>query len=695
MTKDKNLEDKILREKAEEHLKKKHPKSTMPLSEMEMKKLIHELEVHQIELEMQNEELILAKAAALAASEKYSELYDFTPSGYVTLSKEGTILELNFCTARMIGKDRSRLINSMFRFFVSEAARPIFNLFLEKVFTGKSKEICELTLSCDGAAPIDVHVEGIIPENGEYCIASIIDITAHKRAVEELRELSQAVEQSPASIFITNISGNIEYANPKTIEITGYSREELIGANPRVLSSGEMPKEEYKKLWDTITSGKEWHGEFHNKKKNGELYWESALISPIFDSYGKIKHYLAVKENITDRKLMVGELVHAKERAVIANRLKDAFIANMSHEIRTPLNGIIGMTSIIIDSFLQYATKEDERFFASIKRSSKRLIDTVEQILNFSRLQVGEFPIKIMDIYLSSILQTLVATYNSVAAEKSIKIRFNSTADDDTIIADPAALNIAFGNVIDNAVKFTEEGNVDVALYRDEENKLCVKISDTGIGLSNEYQSHIFEPYTQEIEGYSRPYEGLGLGLPISKKLFDLNGASIAVKSNKGEGAVFSIRFDKSVSEKSENPREADEIKEVRLPDVPKKVLSHKPAILVVEDDPANQFFIASVLKGEYDVVIAHNAEKGLKIFTDQSFDLILMDISLKKGLNGLELTRVIRSGRRNPDIPIIVVTGHAFPEDHRKAVEAGCNDFLTKPFQSAHLIEKIKKLVE
>ena len=166
------------------------------------------------------------------------------------------------------------------------------------------------------------------------------------------------MEQSPASVVITDLEGKIEYVNPKFTQVTGYSVEEAIGQNPRILKSGEWPSEAYRELWETITAGKEWRGEFHNKRKDSTLYWEYASISPIRNEKGEITHFLAVKEDITERKLAEAELARAKEAAEAANRAKDQFLANMSHEIRTPMNGIIGMTELVLATELTNEQRE-------------------------------------------------------------------------------------------------------------------------------------------------------------------------------------------------------------------------------------------------------------------------------------------------------------------------------------------------
>lgn len=612
--------------------------------------------------------------------------------GIHIMDTKGQVVEVNAAFCNMLGYTQEEL--SKMKVTDWEAKIPGNKLVEAFEMATTSNVVIETVHRRKDGSLIDVEINvvGIMLEGSKYIYASARDITARKITNNQIHKLSAALQQSPVSVVITDTNGNIEFVNQKALDITGYSVEELIGQNPRIFNSGETSKQAYAVLWNRIHSGKEWHGEFHNKKKNGELFWEAAVISPVFNAKGEIINYLAIKEDITEKKQMIVDLVSAKVQAESASQLKDSFIANLSHEIRTPLNGVLGMTGFIQDYYSKYSNNETEIVFKSIETSANRLMNTVEQILDYSRLEVSEFPVNKTDVSVSRVLEILVDEYSPRAKEKSISITFSAETDDDCGFADVKVLSKAFGNIIDNAIKFTSKGSIEISLYRNNQNNLCVEIRDTGIGISKKYLNDLFKPYSQERIGYSRPYEGLGLGLAISKKLFKLNGASISVESIEGEGATFTICFGPQDTIQEEKPSE--EIKAPK-PSIPKIKAGKKLSILVVEDEVVNQLYIKTILQKSYDAVIAKDAEIALQKLSLQTYDLILMDISLNASVDGLELTRIIKSSELNKNIPIIAVTGHSLPEDERKAIEAGCDDYLRKPFKSSYLLEKISGFID
>ena len=391
---------------------------------------------------------------------------------------------------------------------------------------------------------LEVSVSEIIWK-GKPAVQGIYrDITERKNTEEQIRMLSLAVKQSSASIIITNIEGTIEYVNPKFTQTTGYSMEEAIGKSPGILSTNNLNEETKEHIRSSIASGKEWRGEFLNKKKNGELFWESATISPIMNEDGKVSHFLSVQEDITLRKKQETQLIIAKENAEKSDKLKTEFLAQMSHEIRTPLNNILAYTSVLKEEFEDKLPEGLESTFQVIDSSSQRLIRTIELVLNLSRIQTGNYDTNFETTNLEKdLLEDVILEFYSRAKQKNISLTFTNNADDFIVTTDRYSISQVFVNLIDNAIKYTEHGEVAVTIYN-RENKVCVDISDTGIGISSEYLTKLFNPFSQEDSGMTRHFEGIGLGLALVKKYVEINKADIKVASTKGKGTTFTIIFD-------------------------------------------------------------------------------------------------------------------------------------------------------
>ncbi len=396
----------------------------------------------------------------------------------------------------------------------------------------------------DGKENLIEYVARPITWRGKaYSIGIDRDITVRKQAENELRKLSRAVEQSPVSVIITDINGNIEYINPKVTEITGYKFEEVAGNNPRIFRSGRKSENDYKVLWNTINSGKEWRGEFQNKKKNGEIFWESALISPILNEKKEITNFIAIKEDITGHKKMLEELIAAKKKAEQSDKLKSEFLSLVSHEIRTPLIYIINYTELINDEIKTGNISGLAEYLGSLSEAGKRIERTFNLIVNAAQISTNNFKPEFKTLNLvSDILVNVYNEFINQANRKRLDYIFVDNSKNKNIIADEFSVNQLFSNLFDNAIKFTKVGFVKIEVTG-EEGAILVKVIDSGIGISEDFLTHIFEPFNQEDHGYSRKYEGNGLGLILAKKYCEINGAKIDVKSSKGNGSTFTVKF--------------------------------------------------------------------------------------------------------------------------------------------------------
>jgi len=390
----------------------------------------------------------------------------------------------------------------------------------------------------------------VFEENGEpqYFEGYIEEITSRKQAEKELRKLSQAIEQNPVSVVITDSKGIIEYTNPKFTEMTGFKSSEAIGKNPRILKSGLMQPEIYTNLWETITSGKIWNGELINKNKSGKLYWANKSISPIIDDRGNITHFVAIAEDISEKKKNEEELIKAKEKAEESDRLKSAFLANISHEIRTPMNGIMGFAELLKEPDLD--PENQIEFLEVIEKSGQRMLNIINDLIDISKIEAGETTLRIRKINVNRMLHELHLFFMPEGSKKNICIDFHCdlTENESTIETDGTKLNQVLTNLIKNALKFTEEGSINFG-YRVKEQVLEFFVSDTGPGISDDQKDLIFERFRQSSLNLTRKYEGAGLGLAISKAYIELLGGSIWLESELGKGSTFFFTLPYQLSE--------------------------------------------------------------------------------------------------------------------------------------------------
>ena len=382
--------------------------------------------------------------------------------------------------------------------------------------------------------------KGIFDENDKlrYLEGYIEDITTRKLAEKELRKLSQAIEQNPVSVIITNSKGIIEYTNPKFTEMTGFEASEAIGQNPRILKSGRMEPEFYTNLWKVITSGKIWNGELINKNKSGKLYWTNKSISPIVDERGKITHFVAIAEDISGKKKNEEELIEAKEKAEESDRLKSAFLANISHEIRTPMNGILGFAELLKEPDLD--PENQIEFLGVIEKSGQRMLNIINDLIDISKIEAGETTLRIRKTNINKMLHELHLFFMPEGTQKNIGIDFHCELPENEsfIETDGTKLNQVLTNLIKNALKFTDEGSIKFGYYI-KNSKLEFFVSDTGPGISPDQKDLIFERFRQSSLNLTRKYEGAGLGLAISKAYVELLGGSIWIESELGKGSTF------------------------------------------------------------------------------------------------------------------------------------------------------------
>ncbi len=522
-------------------------------------------------------------------------------------------------------------------------------------------------------------------------ISDQIAISISKKQNEErIKILSKAIEQGPAIIMITDLNGNIEYVNKKFEEITGYKSDKAIGRNPKFLKSGYTPSSTYSDLWTKISSGGEWRGEFHNKKSDGTLYWENAFITCIRNSEGTPTNYLAVKNDITEKKKMEEQLIQSQKMESIGT-----LAGGIAHDFNNLLTVINGYSDMLLMKFDNNDPKYRE--ISAIRAAGDRAEKLTRQIMAFSRKQIYKPQI----VEINSIITELENMFRSLIGE-DINIRTNLTHDLPFIKADPGQIEQILINLLVNArdavnqksekaeeKKITIETNlktIDVGFIKDhigsrEGTFICLSVSDSGIGMSKEIQNSIFEPFfTTKARD-----KGTGLGLATVYGIVKQNSGSIYVYSELGVGTTFKIYWPATTEKLI--------IKDSSV--FNKKALSGSETILVVEDDKQVLNFASSTLKNfGYNVFIASNGKKAVKLFKSKKskFDLLITDLVMPD-MNGKELSEEIKI--ISPHTKILFASGYTDNHlVHKGQLQEDIN-FLAKPYSTKNLLKAIRDTLD
>jgi two-component system, cell cycle sensor histidine kinase and response regulator CckA len=518
-----------------------------------------------------------------------------------------------------------------------------------------------------------IHVE-ISSHTLEYkgCEAALVlatDITKRKHTEDQLRQLSRSVEQSPASIIITDTSGRIEYVNPKFTSVTGYTLDEVRGKNPRILKSGKTPRETYVQLWQAITAGNEWHGEINNKKKNGELYWEYASISAITNEAGTITHFLGVKEDITERKHLEQQLLQAQKLEGLGT-----LAGGIAHDFNNLLAMIMGSAEL-----LRHHTAE----LPTLKKYVDRIIEAAErgssisrQLLIFSR--PGEAELK--PISLSRTISDLREMLKHFLP-KSISIHTSIKVDKGIILGDAGQIHQALLNLALNASdamngggsltirEFAPLPGLVVTRFPSAEASgyIAVSVSDTGTGMDEATIAKIYDPFFS-TKGRGK---GTGLGLTIVHGIVNNHHGFIDLESVPEEGTTFTLYF----------PLVPDE-EQVKIIDETSPSMPQHATILLVDDEEPLRETLREFLSEEgYRVFTACNGKEALDFYTAEHppIDLIITDLGMPV-MGGEELFRRLRA--LNNGVSVVVTSGYLDGTTKEQLLNMGIRDVLSKPFK-------------
>jgi PAS domain S-box-containing protein len=543
-----------------------------------------------------------------------------------------------------------------------------------------------LTLKTKTGRQIEVelfgNVQGADHEKVVQC--HLRDVTLLKREEEDIRKLSRAVEQSPVSVVITDPSGNIEYVNRKCCELTGYRREELLGMNPRVLKSGEMPPEVYKEMWRAIIAGGEWRGEFHNRKKDGELYWENASISAIRDDTGRITHFLAVKEDITRQKLLEDQLRQAQKMEAVGQ-----LAGGVAHGFNNILTSTLMQLGLLLDD--PNLTEGTRISLKQLESEAQRAADLARQLLTFSRRQV----IQRKPADLNKVLAGLGKTLQQLMGER-VTIEFASGDIPLWIEADVRMIEQVVTNLSVNArdAMMPNGGRltIDAKLVELDEAAaqvnsearpglfVCLSVADTGRGMDERTLKHTFEPFftTKEVG------KGMGLGLATVHGIAKQHEGWVEATSQVRHGSVFRVFLPALITTA---PPKFEAVAE--------KAPQGKELILLVEDEQAVREMVALGLQlFGYRVLEAANGPEALKIWEKQAaeIDLLFTDMRMP-GMTGMELFERLK--RRRANLKAVLSSGYSEEILKLDRITDQGITFLPKPYNIKTLAVTVRNCLD
>ena len=410
-------------------------------------------------------------------------------------------------------------------------------------------------------------------------------------------------------------------------------------------------------------------------------------IGQLYSEFNQMLKQIKIREEARDE--AEKKLEEAKNKAEESDKLKSAFLANMSHEIRTPMNAILGFTELLTMDNAMITEKEREHYVKLIHNSGNNLLHLIDDIIDISKIEAGQLKIKEEPCQVNQLLKNICESYQEIKKQKGkphIDIRLKKEADEKEIIikTDPIRLQQVLSNLIDNALKFTEDGYIEFGFTEYPENRILFYVKDTGIGMNKEKKNLIFDRFLKLEDDKSRLYRGAGLGLAISKSLIELLKGEIWVESNPGEGSIFYFSIPRKEIEEPAKKSNNEEVNER------KKFNWTGKTILIAEDEPANAAYLQEVLRiTNVSVLLASNGKEAVKKVKTNKIDLILMDIKMPE-MNGFQASKEIKLFDQN--IPIISQTAYAMPGEKEKSKEAGMIDHLIKPIKPKLLLNVIEK---
>ncbi len=711
-----------LRRRAEDRLKERlsRPEVADHATEKETQRLVHELQVHQIELELQNEELQRSRAESEATARAYSDLYDFAPTGYLTVDSHGAILKVNLTGSRLLGLERSRLVGTRLGLLVSPECRHTFNVLIEKVFQSQAKQ-ADVALSSDAGTPLWVRVEAIVSDDRcRECRVVLIDISERRRIEESLRfrvslldyaaghslpELLQETLDHLGALTDSPI-GFYHFVEPdqNTLRLAAWSRRTVSEFCTATGQGSHYPIAEAGVWADCVRQRRPViHNDYAslpNRKglPAGHAPVTRELVVPIMraglivavvgvgnkpSDYSEndvqiVSHLADVAWTIIERKRTEQALQEsetrfreAAEALAEADRNKNNFLAVLSHELRNPLAPITNSLYILDHSVP--GGEQAHRAQTVIGRQVGQLARLVDDLLDVTRISQNKIPLQRQRLDLNELVRRTLDDHRSQFEANEVRIEIAPAPKPVFVSGDGNRLAQIVGNLLQNAAKFTEPaGRVRVVVSLDSEAKQAViRVADTGVGMAPEMLARLFQPFAQAEATLDRSRGGLGLGLALVKGLVELHGGTISAHSaGPGQGAEFVVRLPLAAGEV-----EADRRVRARTP-----AQGHRRRVLIIEDNIDAADSLREALEfNEHEVEVAYNGPSGIAKARTCKPEVVFCDIGLP-GMDGFDVARAFRADGALRGAYLVALSGYALPEDVLRASEAGFDQHLAKP---------------
>lgn len=491
-------------------------------------------------------------------------------------------------------------------------------------------------------------------------------------------------------LYVMDNQGIITHVNPRACQLLGYSETELLGKRAHDLFHVHALNDQLDlsacPIFQTTQQGLVFEGVETFKHRLGTLFTVKVVSQSIYENermVGSVSTFM----DITEEQRIADELQLAKQRAERANQAKSEFLANMSHEIRTPLNAVIGLSELMKGTQL---SNQQRDYLNKITQSSSLLLSIINDILDYSKIEAGKLQLDPQAFSLQAVFDQLSTLFQESAHKKGLGFQLQLSADvPKQLIGDDLRLTQVLTNLMSNAIKFTAKGEVrlqvDLARKTEQHVSLVFSIFDTGIGLTDEQISRLFEPFNQADTSTTRQYGGTGLGLVISQRLLQAMNSELAIISQPGEGSCFRFLLTLELSKHAEKPLNTPQMSDQAW--LSTRFHGH---VLLAEDNPVNQLVASQLLqKAGFHVTVVDNGLQAVKALEEERFDAILMDIQMPV-MGGYEAAQRIR--QTQPDLPIIALTAAALIEDRDKALEVGMNDHLSKPIEVPKLYATLAK---